>query len=273
MEGWKNLFIPQTITLDNGHHVTKPRNNAPWIALALLIVVYFALQLTEFDFSIVIDRGHQLLVILKKIFNPKWAFLPKVIKPLIDTIQMSLIGSFIGSVLALPIAILSSSNIIKNKVILSITRFILALVRTIPTLIIASISALIFNLGTFAGAVALTIFTFGIVGKMLFESIETIDLGAFEALESIGANKLKAFWAACMPQILPTYLSHALYCFEINVRAASILGYVGAGGLGILISERVGWNDFEGLGMVLVTLFIAVVIIDQTSEYFRRKLS
>ena len=76
-----------------------------------------------------------------------------------------------------------------------------------------------------------------------------------------------------MPQILPTYLSHCLYSFEINVRAASILGYVGAGGLGILINERVGWRDYEGLGTVLIALFLVVLLIENTSQYLRRKLS
>ena len=76
-----------------------------------------------------------------------------------------------------------------------------------------------------------------------------------------------------MPQILPTYLSHSLYCFEMNVRAASILGYVGAGGLGILINERIGWRDYEGLGMVLLSLFILVLIIDFFTDWCRSKLS
>ena len=107
---------------------------------------------------------------------------------------------------------------------------------------------------------------------MLFESIETIDMGPFEAMESMGANKFEAFWSACMPQILPTYLSHCLYCFEMNIRAASILGYVGAGGLGLQINERIGWRDYNSLGTVLLTLFITVVIVDSLSTYFRKKL-
>ena len=146
--------------------------------------------------------------------------------------------------------------------------------RTLPTLVIASICALIFGLGTFAGTVAITIFTFGIVTKMLYESIETIDMGAFEAMEALGAIEVSGLSGArVFPQILPTYLSHCLYSFEINIRAASILGYVGAGGLGILINERVGWRDYEGLGTVLITLFVVVLIIENTSQYLRRKLS
>ena len=183
------------------------------------------------------------------------------------------LGTVIGFVLALPVEILSSSNINRSLPLVSFFRFILALIRTLPTLIIALVCALIFSLGTFSGTVAIAIFTFGIVAKMLFESIETIDMGPFEAMEALGANKFQAFWSACVPQILPVYLSHSLYCFEMNIRASAILGYVGAGGLGITINERIGWRDYNSLGMVLLSLFVVVVAIDFFSEYLRKKLS
>ena len=266
------IFKPEVITLDNGHEVKRPKSKMPLIIVCLVIVLAFSIRMTGFDLGIIVKRFAQLGVILGKIFHPDFSFLPKVIGPLIDTIKMSLLGTIIGCTLALPVAILSSSNINKNKILLSLCKFLLAIVRTLPTIIIATIAALIFSLGTFAGTVAITIFTFGVVGKMLFESIETIDMGPFEAMESFGANKFEAFWSACIPQIFPTYLSHCLYCFEMNIRAASILGYVGAGGLGLLINERIGWRDYNSLGTVLLVLFIAVVLVDFLSTYFRKKL-
>ena len=266
------IFKPEVITLDNGHEVKWPKSKMPLIIICLVIVLAFSIRMTGFDLGIIVKRFAQLGVILGKIFHPDFSFLPKVIGPLIDTIKMSLLGTIIGCTLALPIAILSSSNINKNKILLSLCKFLLAIVRTLPTIIIATIAALIFSLGTFAGTVAITIFTFGVVGKMLFESIETIDMGPFEAMESFGANKFEAFWSACIPQIFPTYLSHCLYCFEMNIRAASILGYVGAGGLGLFINERIGWRDYNSLGTVLLVLFIAVVLVDFLSTYFRKKL-
>ncbi len=266
------IFKPEVITLDNGHEVKRPKSKMPLIIICLVIVLAFSIRMTGFDLGIIVKRFAQLGVILGKIFHPDFSFLPKVIGPLVDTIKMSLLGTIIGCTLALPIAILSSSNINKNKILLSLCKFLLAIVRTLPTIIIATIAALIFSLGTFAGTVAITIFTFGVVGKMLFESIETIDMGPFEAMESFGANKFEAFWSACIPQIFPTYLSHCLYCFEMNIRAASILGYVGAGGLGLLINERIGWRDYNSLGTVLLVLFIAVVLVDFLSTYFRKKL-
>ncbi len=266
------IFKPRTMTVGE-HTVQKPRSRAWLIAFALVAVVWGSVIVTEFDLSIIARRGYQFFVILKKIFNPDWSYFQNVLPPLLDTIKMSIMGSFIGSTLALPFAVMASANINHNSASVAVLRVLLNIVRTLPTLVIASICALIFRLGTFAGTVAITIFTFGIVTKMLYESIETIDMGAFEAMEALGASRFQAFWSACFPQILPTYLSHSLYSFEINIRAASILGYVGAGGLGILINERIGWRDYEGLGMVLITLFVVVLIIDNTSQYLRRKLS
>lgn len=270
---YDKIFKPQTITLANGHSVIRKRSRMPFILLGLVIAICLSLKMTEFDISILIKRFDKLLDLFKKILQPDWSFFPKVIGPLVDTIKMSILGTVIGCVLALPAAILSSSNINKNNFVVSALRFLLGLIRTLPTLIIALVAALIFSLGTFSGTVAIAIFTFGVVTKMLYESIETIDMGPFEAMEALGANKFEAFWSACVPQILPVYLSHSLYCFEMNVRASAILGYVGAGGLGITINERIGWRDYNGLGMVLLTLFVVVVFIDFLSEYLRRKLS
>lgn len=270
---YDRVFKPQRIVLENGHTVLRKRSRTPAIVLLLAVAVYLSLKATGFSMSVVINKFSKMLDLLVKIFQPNWEFFPKVVSPLVDTIKMSILGTVIGCVIALPVAILASSNINKNIVVVSIFRFILALIRTLPTLIIALVCALIFSLGTFSGTIAIAIFTFGIVAKMLFESIETIDMGPFEAMEALGANKFQAFWSACVPQILPVYLSHSLYCFEMNVRASAILGYVGAGGLGITINERIGWRDYNSLGMVLLSLFVVVVAIDFFSEYLRRKLS
>ncbi|MDO4356996.1 MAG: phosphonate ABC transporter, permease protein PhnE [Clostridia bacterium] len=267
------IFKPEIIALENGHSVPRPRSRTPLIAIVLLAVLVVAMRVTHFNLAIIVQRGYQFTKILEQIFQPLWSYAPQVVSPLMDTIKMSILGSIIGSLLALPYAVLASTNINPSGLVVSLLRLILNVVRTLPTLVIASVCSLIFGLGTFAGTVAITVFTFGVVTKMLYESIETIDMGPFEAMESMGANKFEAFWSACMPQILPTYLSHCLYSFEMNVRAAAILGYVGAGGLGILINERIGWRDYQSLGTVLLMLFVVVLIIENLSQYLRRKLS
>ena len=239
----------------------------------MIFALALSVKVTGFDLTLIVKRASQLTKILGQIFQPDDSFFDKVLPPLFDTIKMSILGSVIGCLLALPYAVAASANINRSKPLLAALRFVLNIVRTLPTLVIASICALVFGLGTFAGTVAIVVFTFGVVTKMLYESIETVNMGAFEALESAGANKFQAFWSAVFPQVLPTYLSHCLYSFEMNVRAASILGYVGAGGLGILIDERIGWRDYNGLGTVLLTLFVAVFVIENLSQFLRSKLS
>ena len=267
------IFKSEIITLKNGSTVARPRSRTPLIAAILIAVVWASIQLTGFDIGIIIRRGHQFTYILARIFHPNFSYFGKVVGPLLDTIKMSILGSVLGATLALPFAVVASTNINKSALAVSLCRFLLNIIRTLPTLVIAKFAALIFGLGTFAGTVAITVFTFGVVSKMMYEAIETIDMGAFEAMESAGGDKFQSFRTACFPQILPTYLSYCLYSLEMNIRAAAILGYVGAGGLGLLINERIGWRDYEGLGMVLLALFVVVFIIENTSQYLRRKLS
>ena len=279
------IFKPKTITLSNGHTVQKPMPRTPFIAAVIIAVVLISAHMTGFSFKILFERGNQLGYILGRIFHPDWSYFRgfwveadrantmKLMNALMDTIKMSIMGSVIGATLALPVAVLSSTNINKSKGVVWFFRVLLMVIRTLPTLIIAKFASLIFGLGTFAGTMAIIVFTFGIVAKMMYESIETIDMGAFEATESFGANKFQSFWCACMPQILPTYLSDCLYSLEMNIRAAAILGYVGAGGLGVLINEVIGWRDYESLGAILLGLFVVVFAIENTSEYLRKKLS
>lgn len=267
------IFKPEHIVLENGHTVDRPRSRTPWILAAFVIVIAISMQATGFDFSVILQRFEQFFVILGQIFRPNFSYFSKVWPSLLETIKMSILGTIIGCLIGLPLAILGSSNINHNKPLLLIIRFILSVLRSIPTLIYASVLALVFGLGTFAGTLAIIIFTVGIVAKMLYESIETIDMKPYEAMVSFGATTLQAFWTACMPQILPTYVDDCLYCFELNVRASSILGYVGAGGLGVLIRERTGLRAYNDLGIILLSLFIVVLLIDFLNDFIRSKVS
>ena len=266
------IFKPQLVTLSNGHTVERPRSRTPLILLALAITVYISILLTNFDLGILLRRGKELGVILGQVFTPNWSYFPNVVPLLIVTIKMSVTGTLIGCVVGLPFAIFASSNINHNRLTLSLFRLILSIVRSIPTLIYALAFSLIFGLGSFAGTISIAFFTLGIVAKMLYESIETIDMGPYEAMQSFGANTLQSFWSACMPQILPQYLDNCLYCFELNVRASSILGYVGAGGLGILISQRTSLRAYHDLGCILLTLFVVVWLIDMLNDWIRSKI-
>ena len=228
------IFRPKTIRLSNGHTVQRPRSRMPLILAFLAAAIWLSIKLTGFDLGIIARRGHQFVVILSQVFSPdifniqestfsrfgiepgavsflsvfdgRWwqalwhtmttSFAPKVFSPLWDTLRMSILGSFIGATLALPIAVAASTNINRNKTSVSVIRLLLNILRTLPTLVVAKIFALIFGLGTFAGTFAILIFTLGVICKMMYESIETIDMGAFEAMESFGANKFQGFWSA-----------------------------------------------------------------------------
>ena len=273
MSLYDRIFRPRRYTLSDGTVVAEKRSRAPLVILILLALTVVSVRITGFNFTVLVTKGSKFFDILKAMFPPNTAYLGKIWQPLWDTIKMSILGSFIGAVLAIPFAVLAASNIVANRVVVFLVRLFLSLVRTLPTLVCALIATYIFGLGTMAGTCAIAVFTFAYIGKQLFEIIETVDMGPFESMEALGANKFQAFWSACVPQILPVYLSHCLYCFEMNIRASAILGYVGAGGLGILIDERIGWRDYNGLGTVLLTLFVAVLLIENLSQFLRSKLS
>ena len=266
------IFKPEHIVLENGHAIDRPKSRMPLILLVLAIALVISAKTTGFDVAILARRANQLVVILGKIFRPHLSFFPKVIPPLIGTIKMSIVGTVVGCVVSLPFAIFASSNINRNKPVLFIVRIIVSVVRSLPVVVYAYLFVFIFGMGTFAGSLAIGVFTFGIVTKMLYENIETIDMGPFEAMQSFGATTLQSFWAACVPQILPQYLDNCLYCFELNVRQSSILGYVGAGGLGILITERISLRAYEDAGMIFLTIFAVVWTIDLMNDYIRSRI-
>lgn len=273
MNLYDRIFKPHRYTLPNGKVVEEKFTRAPLILLILLVCAAISIHITGFNFAILAKNGSKFWDILKDMFPPNTGYMPKIWEPLWDTIKMSLLGSFIGSVLAIPFAVLAASNIIHHKVIVAIDRLFLSLVRTLPTLVCALIATYIFGLGTMAGTVAIAVFTFAYIGKQLFEMIETVDMGPYEAMEALGANRVQAFTTAIFPQILPAYLSVSLFCLEGNVRYASILGYVGAGGLGLIMNEKIGWREYDSVGMILIVLFITVIIIEWISHTIRKHLT
>lgn len=273
MSLYDRVFKPRTYTLSDGTVVKEKRSRAPIIILIVVALAAVSVRVTGFDFAVLVKRGSKFFDILKAMFPPNTAYLSKIWTPLWDTIKMSFLGSFIGAVLAIPFAIAAASNIVTNRVIVFIVRLFLSLVRTLPTLVCALIATYIFGLGTMAGTCAIAVFTFAYVGKQLFEIIETVDMGPYEAMEALGATRLRAFTTAVFPQVLPTYLSVSLFCLEGNVRYASILGYVGAGGLGLIMNEKIGWREYDSLGMILIVLFAAVMVIEGISHALRKRLT
>ena len=283
MSVYDKIFPPKLLTLPNGKQVSKPRSRAPLAAVILVAMTALSVEVTGFDMGVLVSRIREFFVILGEMIPPEWDYMSQIWQPLFDTIKMSLLGSFIGSILVVPFAMLASTNIIHSRVVVAAMRLLLSIIRTLPTLVSALIATYIFGLGTLAGTTAIAIFTFAYIGKILYEEIETVDMGPFEAMEAMGATKVRAFISAIatkvrafisaiVPQVLPSYLSNCLFCFEGNVRYASILGYVGAGGLGLILNEKIGWREYASVGMILLALFVTVFIIETISRAARKRL-
>lgn len=266
------MFKQEKYVLKSTKEVTTPKNNnLKWtIILATLIVI--SVYITQFSIFKIIDNASEFGKMIGDMFPPNFEYLHVVKEPLLDTIKMSIIGSLIGVIIAFPLAFLAANNINHVKSSLLVTRLILSIIRTLPMLVYALIFTYIFDFGTFAGTMAITLFTIGVSSKMIYEFIETIDLGAFEAAQSTGASKIRAFRFAVVPQILPTYFSIALYSLEINIRGAAILGYVGAGGIGQLINRTISYRQYAELGTILITIFIVVIVIESLSREIRKRL-
>lgn len=266
-------FPPKKMVLPNGKIVLEKRSRLPLIWLTLAAATALSVNLTGFNLHVLFTRIRQFFIILGEMIPPKWSYTPQLWGALLDTLQMSVLGSMIGALLALPFALLASFNVIRNKAVVTIFKVMLSLLRTLPTLVTALIATFVFGLGPTAGLVAILLFTLSYVGKLLYEQIENVDMGSFEAMESIGMTRVQAFRYAIFPEVLPRYLSTTLFCFEGNVRYAAILGYVGAGGIGLLINENLGWRDYPRVGMIILSLVVTVYVIETISEHFRKKLN
>ncbi|MCI5996942.1 MAG: phosphonate ABC transporter, permease protein PhnE [Peptoniphilaceae bacterium] len=265
------IFPNEKIILKNGKTVLRPRSKTPIISLFVIVFIYISAKVTNFNLE-VFENFSNFFDILKGMFPPDLSYTKEILTPLADTVKMSLIGSFLGAVCSLPIAILAANNIMKNKFINGIFKLFLSILRTLPSLVIALIATYIWGLGTFAGTVAIFVFSLSYVGKLLYESIESVDMGAFECMESMGFTKFYAFRYAILPVILPSFISTSLFNFEGNVRYAAILGYVGAGGIGLILNEKLGWRDYSKVGTIILLLLLTVFIIETISEHFRGRL-
>ncbi len=172
----------------------------------------------------------------------------------------------LGSFLALLAAPFCSANLGYPKLLRRILRILIQVLRSFPTLILALAATFLFGIGCFAGTAAITVYTFAIMTRLCYEDIENAPVGPYDALCAMGASPSRAFYRAVLPEIASSYLSNALYLLETNVRHSAILGYVGAGGIGLLINEKISWQEYDRVGMILCALFVTVCIIELISS-------
>jgi phosphonate transport system permease protein len=203
--------------------------------------------------------------------------LKEVFDAMFVTIFMALIATTIGTILAVPLSFLAASNITKKggvgTVVYYIVRSILNIIRSYEPLVLATIFAMIVGFGSpFAGVIALSITTAASLGKMFSEAVEGIDNGPIEAVTATGANKLQVVRYAVIPQIIPDFLSFTIYHWDINVRISTIIGFVGGGGIGYFLSQRINTLQYHQAGTALLAIILVVWALDFLSSEVRKQL-
>lgn len=196
---------------------------------------------------------------------------PVVITAVVETIQMAIIGTVAAVLMSIPLSLLAARNISPHPVIYQSIRFLLNFLRSIPELVYALLFVAAVGLGPFTGVLALAFSSVGSLTRLYAEAIEQIDPQQVNALRATGANGLQTFIYAVVPQALPLLISYSLVYFESNVRHATILGYVGAGGVGYKLFEYMGTSAYRKLFGTAIVLVVAVTIIDRLSNYLRQR--
>jgi phosphonate transport system permease protein len=201
----------------------------------------------------------------------------EVVDSLVVTIFMALLATTIATIFAIPLSFMAASNITRHgpigSAIYYLVRSILNLIRSYEPLVMATIFALIVGYGTpFAGILALVMVTTASLGKMFSESVESIDPGPIEALRSTGANWAQVIFYAVIPQIVPDFLSFTIYHWDINVRISTVIGFVGGGGIGYYLSQRINSFEYPKAGTAIYAIIIVVWILDFLSAKIRKEL-
>lgn len=211
------------------------------------------------------------------IFHPDWGYVSQpggedLLHGLLDTLAIAVLGTFISAFLCIPFAFWAAKNMSKGQAVSGSGKFMLSFIRTFPELVMAIMFIKAVGPGSFAGVLALGLHSIGMLGKLFSEEIENMDLGPTEALTATGASRFQILWFAVIPQVIPGFLSYTLYRFEINVRAAAILGVIGAGGIGTPLIFALTSRDWNRVGIILLGIIVMVTIIDLISGYLRKKI-
>jgi phosphonate transport system permease protein len=260
-----------------GRRPARPRRS-PLVTLGVVAFVVITLLSVSPQFGIGLDpsslianigRGAE---IIGELLNPNWAFLPRTIEPLIETFQMAVVSAFVGCGLALPIAFFASRVTAPGRLSLGLTRGILSVVRAIPDFLYALIFVAAVGIGPLPGIVALVLFDIGVVVKLLSETVDAVDTGPIEAARATGSGRTQTVRWAVLPQVLPNYVAFALYAFELNVRASTVIGVVGAGGIGTLLFTQYRFFQWSNVSVIVIELFVIVLVIELISIRLRRRL-
>lgn len=243
-----------------------------WYAGIVFIAVWSLHQL-EIPWVYFLDAHVQAADLLVRMFPPDWSFFEQMIDPLIETIHIATLGTAVTFIIAFPIAFLSARNTTLNTATWLIGRFILVTSRSVNTVVWGLLFVAIFGPGPIAGIWAIAARSIGFLGKLIAEAIEEIDEGAVEAIEATGASRLQVLWMGVLPQVLPVIWGTTVYRWDINIRESTVLGFVGGGGIGIILYSSINQFAWREVGIMLISILVVVIVSEFISATIRKWIS
>jgi phosphonate transport system permease protein len=263
--------------------MTSSVRTAPHPARRIVPLVYGLLTVAAIVWSVsgldvswqrVVNGMPQLNAILRQmVLEPDWSYTPKVLTGLRESLQIAALGTGLAAVLAVPFGALAARSLYRLPVVPAAGKVLLNLIRTFPELILAIAFIKALGPGAFPGVLALALHSVGMLGKLYAERIETTDPGPLEALAASGASPLEVFRYGIVPDVLPDLLSFVLYRFDLNVRSATVLGLVGAGGIGTLLQLQRLAGNWHALGTIVLGIIVTVGAVDFVSAKLRARLT
>ena len=205
---------------------------------------------------------------LKDLWPPDPAVAPALTEAMLETIQMAYLGTFLGFLAALPMGVLGARNVSPRWGVAS-ARLVLALVRSIPVLLWALIFVVIFGLGPLAGTLGIAVYTLSYLGKLYYEGVEAVDPEVIEAVKATGCSRPQLVRYAVLPEAANTILSQLMFMLEYNVRASSVVGFVGAGGIGFYMFSYINTFDYQKLTTAILLTLAVVLALDFLSARLR----
>ena len=238
--------------------------------IILLIVVTIDLEINFL--SLFSDSYRYFLDIFSRMLPPDFSNFKELLYSMIETIEIAILGTFIAIILSIPLALFSAKNISPNIFIFLFARIITVFFRAVPEFIIAMILVIAIGFGAMPGVLALGIHTMGFLAKFYAEDIEHVNKGPIEALKSSGASKGQIICFAVIPQIIPSFVANNLYILDRNIRMATMLGIVGAGGIGYELQSAFRMFEYPKVSAIIIIIFITIFLIDNLSSFIRSKI-
>ena len=258
---------------DNWHRFTPAQRFQRFcFFVSVCLLVFWAISSIDVVWEWVWDSPIQVFDLLSRMFPPDPQNMPSVLEGIWQTINIAVIATFIAVFVSLPVAYISAQNTTPNRITLWIGRLILVSSRSVNTIIWALLFVAIFGPGIIAGITAIMFRSIGFLGKLLGEAIEEIDEKPIEALKAVGASKFKIVLYGIVPQVMPTFFAISILRWDINLRESSVLGLVGAGGIGVILQGAIDTFNWPEVSMVLIAVLSLVIVGELISSYLRSKI-